>query len=205
VSEADADRAFYQEINERLLAADDARGVPNALFLNAENKQTIPKIVAPLRKLGIPTAAVTDIDVLKDGGEEWTRHLKACGFPIDEHQPYGTRRARVLDAVRAKNSDFKTTGGIMLLDGPDREVADNLLSDLARYGFFIVARGEVEAWLSNLNVPRSKSSWLRSIFEKMGSDINASDYVRPAANDVWDFLAHLRAWLVDPNRRGIPS
>jgi hypothetical protein len=36
VGEADADRAFYQEINERLPAA-------------------IPKIIEPLRKLGIPS------------------------------------------------------------------------------------------------------------------------------------------------------
>jgi energy-coupling factor transporter ATP-binding protein EcfA2 len=68
VSEADADRAFYQEINERLLAADDARAIPHALFLNADNKQTIPRIIEPLRKLGIPAAGIADIDIVKDGG-----------------------------------------------------------------------------------------------------------------------------------------
>jgi len=204
VSEADADRAFYQEVNERLLAADDVRGVPSTLFLNAENKQTIPKIVAPLRKLGIPTAAIADIDVLKDGGDEWTRHLKACGVPVDEHQPYGTRRARVLDTLRNKNPEFKTAGGVNLLNGADREVADNLLNDLGRYGFFIVPRGEVETWLSTLNVPRNKIGWLRSIFEKMGSDISSADYVKPATGDVWDFVGHIRNWLADANRRGIP-
>jgi hypothetical protein len=205
VAEADADRAFYQEINERLLTADDPRGVPNALFLNAENKQTIPKIVAPLRKLGIPTAAIADIDVLKDGGDEWTRHLKACGIPIGEHQPYGTRRSSVLDALRKKNADFKIAGGITLLKGVERELAENLLGDLGRYGLFIVPRGEVEAWLSNLSVSRSKHGWLRSIFEVMGSDINASQYVTPVAGDVWDFVGNVRNWLVDPNRRGIPA
>jgi ABC-type cobalamin/Fe3+-siderophores transport system ATPase subunit len=205
VAEADADRAFYQEINERLLAADDPRGIPNALFLNAENKQAIPKIVAPLRKLGIPTAAIADIDVLKDGGDEWTRHLKACGIPIGEHQPYGTRRVNVLDALRNKNSEFKIAGGIALLEGAERESAENLLGDLGRYGLFVVPRGEVEAWLSSLSVSRSKHGWLRSIFEVMGSDINAEGYVKPGPNDVWDFLARVRNWLVDPNRRGIPA
>ena len=47
VGEADADRSFYQEINERLLAAGDDRGIPHTLFLNADNKQTIPRIIRP--------------------------------------------------------------------------------------------------------------------------------------------------------------
>ena len=81
VCEADADRAFYQEINERLLASNDPRGIPNTLFLNANGKQTIPRIIEPLRKLGIPSAGIVDIDIVKDRGEEWTRHLAACGIP----------------------------------------------------------------------------------------------------------------------------
>jgi len=68
VCEAHADRAFYQEINERLLTADDSRGIPNALFLNADNKQTISKIVEPLRRLGIPCTSIIDLDIVKDGG-----------------------------------------------------------------------------------------------------------------------------------------
>src|SRR5215470_720289 len=48
VTEADADRAFYHEINERLSAARDPRAIPHPLFLNADNHQTIPAIVAPL-------------------------------------------------------------------------------------------------------------------------------------------------------------
>jgi hypothetical protein len=57
VGEANADRAFYQEINERLLDANDSRGIPHTLFLNADSKQTIPRIIDPLRKLGIPAAS----------------------------------------------------------------------------------------------------------------------------------------------------
>ena len=204
VCEADADRAFYQEINERLLAADDSRGIPNALFLNADNKQTISKIVEPLRRLGIPCASIIDLDIVKDGGDEWTRHLRACNIPASEHQPYGTRRARVLDTLRAKDADFKSSGGINLLSGADHEAAENLFVDLAGYGLFVVQRGEVENWLTDLEVPRSKHSWLRSIFEKMGSDPTSPDYVKPKTGDVWDFMGQVRTWLVDPQRRGIP-
>ena len=47
VTEADADRAFYQEINERLLKEKDPRGIEGCLFLNAQNKQTVWDIVKP--------------------------------------------------------------------------------------------------------------------------------------------------------------
>ena len=53
VTEADADRAFYQEINERLTRFKEEWGIPNCLFLHAQNKQTIPTIVNPLRRLGV--------------------------------------------------------------------------------------------------------------------------------------------------------
>jgi hypothetical protein len=57
ITESDADRAFYQEVNERLLRHKPDWGVPNCLFLNSQNKQTIQTIMQPLRKLGIPAAA----------------------------------------------------------------------------------------------------------------------------------------------------
>src|SRR5207248_10030214 len=64
VTESDSDRAFYQEINERLLRFNPELGIPNCLFLNAQNKQTVRSIIRPLRELGIPAAGIVDIDVL---------------------------------------------------------------------------------------------------------------------------------------------
>ncbi len=51
VTESDADRAFYQEVNERLLRFEPDAGIPNCLFINAQNKQTIQTILRPLRNL----------------------------------------------------------------------------------------------------------------------------------------------------------
>ncbi|MDK4711573.1 AAA family ATPase [Rhizobium sp. CNPSo 4039] len=204
VGEANADRAFYQEVNERLLAQGDARGIPHALFLNADNKQTIPRIVEPLRKLGLPAASVTDLDVLKDGGEEWTRQLKASGLPSAEFQAYQNRRASVLSFLQNTNKNFKTEGGVGLLTGSELETASNLIEDLARYGLFVVPGGEVENWLSDLDIGRAKHTWLRDIFSKMGSDPTAATYVRPGAGDVWDFVGNIGIWLMAKNRRGIP-
>ena len=66
VSEADTDRAFYEEINERMALCEDERAIPDCLFVNAQNAQTLSTIVAPLRDMGIPTAAIVDLDVIKD-------------------------------------------------------------------------------------------------------------------------------------------
>lgn len=206
VSEADADRAFYGEINQRLVSAGDARGIKGGLFLNANGKDTVARIIAPLRALGIPAASIVDLDVLKEGGENWTRHLRGAGIPDGERDAYGRRRAVVLDTLNALTPrDFKTAGGISLLAGSEREAADNLIHDLARYGMFVVPVGEVEAWLSGLNVPRAKHRWLRTIFEAMGGDPSSQEYLRPAAGDVWGFVSDIKRWLSNPARRGISA
>jgi len=64
VCEADSDRAFYDEINRRLQAADGRLGADDTVFLNAQNWQTTRTIAAPLRDVGIPAAIVIDLDVL---------------------------------------------------------------------------------------------------------------------------------------------
>lgn len=205
VTEADADRAFYQEINERLLATDPSRGIPNALFLNAQNKQTIPSIVAPLRRLGIAAASVADIDVLRDGGREWTKHLAAVSVPSSEHQPLSLSRNAIWTLLEQTGKNPKRDGGITLLQKEDREAANNLMDRLQEYGMFVVRGGEIEAWLSNLNVSRDKHVWLTSIFEKMGEIPSSPDYVNPANGDVWEFVESMRKWFVNSNRKGIPS
>jgi AAA domain, putative AbiEii toxin, Type IV TA system len=69
VTESDNDRAFYSEIYYRL--AEQEKGYPSILFINAQNKQTIRDIIGPLRAFGVPAAAIVDIDILKDGGQTW--------------------------------------------------------------------------------------------------------------------------------------
>ena len=44
--------------NVRTDIAFGQRGIGDALFANAQNKQTIRRLVAPLRRLGIPAAAI---------------------------------------------------------------------------------------------------------------------------------------------------
>lgn len=130
-----------------------------------------------------------------------------------QHQSNQSLRQSVLDALVAaapsgtsKAADyFKTAGGIEILSGSERETAENLCDELAKYGLFIVRRGEVEAWLGNLNVPQKTNGWRAKIFAALGSDPSASTYVRASSGDVWDFVGSLQGWFGNSARRGIPD
>jgi hypothetical protein len=205
VTESDADRAFYQEINERLLRYSPERGIPNCLFLNAQNKQTVRTILRPLRELGIATAGIVDVDILKDGGSDWTDFLRSGAVPAIEHRPLSDIRAAIRNRLDATNRNMKTEGGIDLLAGEEREAASNLFDKLNDYGLFVVRNGELEAWLKHLGATGHGPNWLIQIFEKLGENPEGSNYVKPGDGDVWEFIAHLRSWLMNPNRKGIPQ
>jgi len=205
VTEADADRAFYQEINERLLLAKDPRGIEGCLFLNAQNKQTVWDIVQPLRELGIPAAGIVDIDVLKDGGAVWRKPMDGAFVPTLSHSALATERSALFKAFEATGKDMKRDGGIKLLSGGDHEACANFFAKLADYGIFVVPSGEVESWLAVLSVSRNKGAWLTTIFQTMGEDPGSATYLRPSPGDVWDFIDSIRTWVADPTRRGMPD
>lgn len=205
VSEADADRAFYHEINARLNVLSPSEGVPNALFVNAQNRQTICQIIKPLRELGIPAVAIVDIDVLKEGGTVLTQLLSAAFVPPIDQQALATARAQIKRAFDSTGRDMTREGGLRLLAVADAEAARNFIANLAEYGIFVVPNGALESWLPELGNGTSKSAWLTTVFERMGEDPGNPSYVRPATGDVWDFIRAVSRWLLNPNRRGIPS
>jgi ABC-type cobalamin/Fe3+-siderophores transport system ATPase subunit len=204
VTESDADRAFYQEINERLLRFKPEWGIPNCLFLNAQGKHTVHTIIKPLRKLGIPAAGIVDVDVLKEGGVPWSNIMDGANIPPINRNSLATLRANVKTAMDGTNRDMKREGGIAILQQQDREAAENLFRQLADYGMFAVPGGELESWLKTLRATGHGPPWLIDMFVKMGEDVDADAYVRPSENDVWKFMSEVKEWLVDPKRRGIP-
>lgn len=205
VTEGDADRAFYHEINDRLLSEPgESRGIGNCLFINAQNKQTVWEIVKPLRDLGIPAVGIVDIDMLKEGGEVFSKLLDGAYVPPLNRPTLQTQRADLLRAIDATGRNMKRDGGIDILQGDDKEAAENFFNQLAKYGVFVVQKGELESWLKHLAVPGHGSNWLISIFEKMGEDPTKEGYVKPSHGDVWDFIGKIKAWIDDPQRQGIP-
>lgn len=205
VTEADADRAFYQEINERLQRYMPEFGIPNCLFINAQNKQTVQTIIRPLRDLGIPAAGIVDIDVLKEGGSVWTSFLESAFVPEIERNSLSTARSAVKQRFDQIGKEMKREGGVQLLAGGDREAAKNLLERLAEYGLFAVPHGELESWLTRLGATGHGPAWLIGIFEKMGEDPTSASYLKPTDDDVWQFLGGVKHWLTNPKRKGIPT
>ncbi|PXW89132.1 AAA ATPase-like protein [Nitrosomonas sp. Nm84] len=203
VTESDTDRAFYQEINERLLQ-DDNRGIPNCLFLHAQNKQTIKTIIKPLREIGIPVAGIVDIDIIKEGGKVWTSFLDSAFIPSMELESLATLRTLIKKKFDETGKDMKTDGGETILENGDREAFNNLLNKLKDYGLFVVPIGELESWLSDLKVEKHGPDWLVEIFEKMGEDPDIESYRKPTDADVWAFLDDVTKWFLNTKRKGIP-
>ncbi len=203
VTESDADRAFYQEINERLNEL--GQGIPNCLFLNAQNKQTVKTIVRPLREIGIPVAGIVDVDVIKDGGNVWTGFMDSFFFPTIEKSSIATLRTGICAEFKKVGGNMKKDGGIDLLEKEDREGAENFFDKLSEHGLFVVRKGELESWLSELSVEGHGPDWLIKIFERMGDDPQDTNYVRAGNDDVWKFLKEVRMWMVNPERKGIPT
>jgi ABC-type cobalamin/Fe3+-siderophores transport system ATPase subunit len=206
VTEADSDRAFYQEINERLLLFDPSKGIPNCLFLNAQNKQTIHEILRPLREMGIPCAGIVDVDVVKEGGKVWTNLLSSANVPDVTIKSTGISRGHLKSAFDAKDTSFKTNGGVDVLDQQDKEACNNLFDQLDEYGIFAVRKGELESWLKPLGTTASHSpEWLIEIFEKLGEDPSSATYVKPSTGDIWDFMFKIKNWFSNPARKGTPE
>lgn len=203
VTESDTDRAFYQEINYRLVSSGDKRGIPNCLFLNAQNKQTVPVILSPLRKLGVAAAGVVDIDTLKDGGKVWTSMLERINYPSMLIDTSSQQRTAIKSALQSTGKDMKRDGGVLILQGQDREAVRLFLDGLAGYGYFVVSGGEVECWLKQLCVKGHGTEWLIKMFETMGEDPSLEGYVKPDEGDVWDFMGFIKEWLFDANRKGL--
>ncbi|HVA69242.1 MAG TPA: AAA family ATPase [Candidatus Binataceae bacterium] len=204
VCEGDTDRAFYQEINERLLF-EKSGGADGCLFLNAHGKEPIRRIVEPLRKMGIPAAAIVDIDIIK--GDDAKDLQKAAFVPEGILGSLGVLRGNVCRYFTMHSREMKSKG-IELLSNNEKAAAQSLIDQLAEYGIFVVPNGEVESWLRYMGIAdgaSSKRDWLPRIFERMGVDHSDSNYVKPDQGDVWDFLRKVGRWIAHPNRKGMPS
>ena len=204
VTEADTDRAFYQEVNERLNALKPEWGIPNCLFINAQNKQGVKTILKPLRELGIPAVGLVDIDFVKDGGVVFSDWMESVHIPKVTAESLANTRANLKKLFEATGQEMKRKGGINLLGQQDKEAAVNFFDQLEEYGIFVVREGEIESWLRNLGATGHGPHWLTGIFQSMGDDPDNPAYVKPATDDVWLFMSQIQKWMKNPSRKGIP-
>lgn len=201
VVEGDTDRVFYDEINERL---DDAgRGIGDALFINAHSWQTVGRIVEPLRRLGVPAAAVLDLDAIVKSGE-WGPLWKSMNLTREEHQALNDLRGECETVLRATENGGKPykTQGLDALTGADRSKVEQFLDELRHRGVFLVPVGSLESWLPELGV-QGTSSWVERIFDAMGSDPAAEGYLKAGEGGPWAFIDSIEDWVADLSRAGI--
>ena len=202
VCEADADRAFYEEVNSRLNAVEE--GIEDSFFMNAQNWQTIPRIVVPLREVGVAAAAIFDFDVLmdRDFAPIWAL------VPASEHEliDMQTSRNMLKAAMEMAGRKRCKAEGLSCLDSATSETARRLLAQFARYGVLFVPVGELERWMPGiLGKAASKSNWLMEIFMAMGSDPSDPAYLTAGTGGVWDFIRLAKVWIDDPSRPGFVS
>jgi len=77
VTEAEADSRFYMSASNKMNESLDFH------FINADNKQTVPKVVATYKKLNVRSAGIVDIDVINDA-KEFKKQVDALGLSGDE-------------------------------------------------------------------------------------------------------------------------
>ncbi len=135
-----------------------------------------------------------------------TRWQRTRGnIPQTSRQALATLRAAIKAAIDATQLNMKRDGGIAVLKGDPLEAAESLFRQMSEYGMFVVPGGELESWLKHLGATGHGPQWLIDVFTRMGEDPDAGQYVRPSEGDVWQFIAKVKQWLVDPGRRGILS
>jgi hypothetical protein len=188
IAEGFADRAFYQEIYERLCQADPPLGLPRRAdgwcFVNLENWQTEALLLGPLRRLGIPAVAVVDRDVLFATDANARRLLVATGVPEAQ-----------ADAWRKRLMELKRD------DQRQAQEVEDIRRAMAEYGHFVVPVGELENWLTE-EIATKKAGWLGRVFERLGTDPAQPGYRHPEQGGVWDFLREIAAWIDNPERLG---
>jgi hypothetical protein len=203
VGEADADRAFYDEINRRL--NDVGRGITDAQFVNAQNWQTEARIIGPLRRLGVPAVAVLDLDALWNISSQWKPFYRAAGMEEGSEEWLDLEAARQAAAVMPAERAIGKKSGIQALPVARRRLVETAVAKLAEYGVFLAPVGELESWLTSVGVTKSgKSEWIVQMFGKLGSDASKPNYVKASSGDVWGFLDSIEEWVNDPARRGMP-
>jgi hypothetical protein len=92
VVEADSDARFYKTTS-------DLSGVRGDLhFVNADNKQTVPRILRVYREMGVRCAGIVDFDVLNDSSE-FSQQLDAIGMDTADAGEVLDIQRKISDAV----------------------------------------------------------------------------------------------------------
>jgi len=209
VSEYHSDRVFYNEIQNQY-KSDSPSNTNDTIFLNTNGKDVIHRIFGPLRRIGIPAAAIYDLDFVtgtkmknKDI-TKWENTLRWANVPDSELETLENTRAilekDLNDSKTVQVNPYKRVG-LEHLEISKKIKGEELLSELKKYGIFVVPVGELESWSFDLfDEGFEKSYWVEKVLEKLDSDkISLSE------KKIWAFIKDVNIWLTNPDRLGMFS
>ena len=110
VTEADADRAFYEVVASQVLLDNDFH------YTHAQSKQSVFRVVEAYRTFGVPCASILDIDVLNDAGE-MKKLLLAHGTENKVCDEILDLRQAIEDVVCAESPEMRFQGMKTTLSG----------------------------------------------------------------------------------------
>ncbi|MEP6516897.1 ATP-dependent nuclease [Microcoleus vaginatus] len=150
VVEADSDARFYQT------ASNKRKNDIDLHFVNADNKQTVPRITALYRDMGVRSAGIVDFDVLNNQ-EEFKKQLEA--LKLGEEQ-IATMLAIREEIAKAAN------------ELPPEERLDNVREQMTK---LLTSVNDIQAkqFASDEKAKSAKEKLLKEI-ERGGSEIAAS-------------------------------
>lgn len=126
VVEADSDARFYHAALRKVSSKLDVHTV------NAQNKQTVARVRAMYKKLGIRSVGLVDFDVLNDK-QEFAQHLTEIGLEPDKLEEVREARERIAAFVQKLPARDRMSDAItrlrQLLQELDREIASSSSSD----------------------------------------------------------------------------
>lgn len=149
VVEADSDGRFYQT------ASNKRKNNIDLYFVNADNKQTVPRITKLYRDMGVRCGGIVDFDVLNNSAE-FRKQLEALEFREETIAPLLTIRDKIAQAAkelppdeRLENVKQKMTTLLnsineiqskdFVSDGEAKSEKEKLLSQIERRGQEIAA------------------------------------------------------------------
>jgi len=204
VTEADADSRFYQALSNKANLGLDTH------FVNADNKQTVPKVLATYKRLGVRCAGVVDIDVLNNA-DEFNKQMEAAGITGAQLAEAQEARQKIDNEVRAtpasarlemakkRLSDLKASADAALAENPSfhekaleqlRRELEKLKADASDWQ--AIKKGGAAA-LKNTHAEFEK---LYKICLEAGLSINPSGELEASLSEYGvEWQADKRAWI----------
>lgn len=203
VVEGNSDRTFYAEVNERLRLhrpADHPPIMRDCVFLNAQGKATVARVLAALRRAGVASCGVVDLDLLKDK-QICGDLLRAGGAPESVCEAIGYTRSKVQASIADLAARCKPNG-LAGATSEEKKAVQHFIREMEDHGTFLPEVGVVEGWLADLGVKVRKSDWIPAIFKAMGP---VDTGLKPRQDDVWRFLLRLGRYLDDQHSPPPPT